>query len=388
MIVSITEDGRKYFSDNSIVPNTKSSTTSLFILDWTFSTDPSQYYQEYKTSFNGRDYTIVGYFSYDQKIKLIDSVDVFNARYEKIASIVDVFRPVGAKPVDIGNDQFYLSPADERLVDGGGDDYADLGDGNDVFYYVSGRDKVYGGAGLDMVEAAGFSHPSLSVAAAGDDWYDVRSGARLLFSTKYVELIAFGGFAARIEGDKVRFETAPELVSSIAAKAAIATAAVFTGLTPSQARFDELVSFGETQYRAYAETGVANPSLGPFEAFGKAYAADVATKSIFASRFGSLGEQAFLDLAYETVFAVKPEAAASAALSAQIAYFGKLYRDVGISGADAALQARGAVLGQIVGYAFTDPVAGARSSLDETVGLVAVAGTSGDYHAFGHPLMG
>ena len=209
MIVSITDDGRKYFSDPSIVANTNSSRTSLFILDWTFPTDPSQYYQDYKTSYNGRDYTIVGYFSYDQKIKLIDSVDVFNARYEKIASIVDIFRPVGTKPVDIGNDQFYLSPADERLVDGGGDDYADLGDGNDVFYYVSGRDKIYGGAGLDMVEAAGFSHPSLSVAAAGDDWYDVRSGARLLFSTKYVELIAFGGFAARIEGDKVRFETAP-----------------------------------------------------------------------------------------------------------------------------------------------------------------------------------
>lgn len=386
MIVSITEDGKTYFSDPSIVANTAGSPTTLFILDWAFSKDPTLYYEEYKYSFNGREYTFVGYFSYDQEVKRIDSVDVFNARYEKIATIVDVFRPVGAKPVDSGNDQFYLSPADERVVDGGGDDYADLGDGNDVFYYTSGRDKIYGGAGIDVVEAAGFAHPSLSVVAAGDDWYDVRSGAKLLFSTKYVELIAFGGFAARIEGETIRFETAPELVSSIAAKAAIATAAVFTGLTPSQARFDELVAFGELQYRSYAEAGVANPSLGPFEAFGKAYAGDLATKGDFADRFGGLGEQAFLDLAYETVFAVKPDAAASAALSAQIAYFSKLYRDVGIAEADAALQARGAVLGQIVGYAFTDPVAGAGSSLGEAVGIVALAGASGDYHAFGQPL--
>lgn len=355
MIVSITEDGHRHFREVGFNIDSAGGRGTMFVTDWQFSTTPGVYYEEYPLFVDGQLYTFVGYFSYDQSLKMIDSVDIFNARYEKIASVVDIFVPVGTKPPDIKNDQFYLSGVDERVVDGGGSDYADLGAGNDVYVYGSGYDKVYGGAGYDIVEAAGHRQAGISVAAAGDDWWDVRSGSTLILSTKYVELIAFGGLAVHIDNGRMRWEAADALVAPIATSATIDTTRIFTGQAPAEHRMADLTEFATLQYNAYAAAGVMNPTLGPFEAFGKAYAADPTTRDRFTAEYGSLSQDDFLDKGYEAVFGVTPSAEARQSLAGQITYFRDLYVGAGIDPDSATLQARGAVLGQIIGYGYITP---------------------------------
>jgi hypothetical protein len=355
MIVSITEDGHRHFKNMGFTIDSAGGRGTMFVTDWQFSSNPELYYEEYKLVVDGHEYTFVGYFSYNQSVKMIDSVNVFNTAYEKVATIVDVFVPVGTKPPDIRNDQFYLSGVDERVIDGGGSDYADLGAGNDVYIYGSGYDKIYGGEGYDLVEAAGFRQAGISIAAVGDDWYDIRSGSTLILSTKYVELIAFGGLAAHIDNGQVRWEAANELIAAISTSATIDTTLIFTGQAPAAQRMADLTLFADSQYRAYAAAGVMNPTLGPFEAFGKAYASDPTTRGMFASEYGSLSEDAFLDKGYAAVFGVAPSADARQALSGQIAYFRDLYVGAGIEPGAAALEARGAVLGQIIGHGYVTP---------------------------------
>ena len=355
MIVSITEDGQRHFKEVGFNIDSAGGRGTMFVTDWLFTSNPGVYYEEYPLVVDGHEYTFVGYFSYDQSVKMIDSVNIFNERYEKVATVVDVFVPVGTRPPDIKNDQFYLSGVDERIIDGGGSDYADLGSGNDVYIYGSGYDKIYGGEGYDLVEAAGFRQAGISVSAAGDDWWDVRSGSTLILSTKYVELIAFGGLAVHIENGHIRWEAANELIAAISTSAIIDTTCIFTGQAPAESRMPDLTLFAESQYRAYAAAGVMNPTLGPFEAFGKAYASDPTTRDRFASEYGSLSEDAFLDKGYAAVFGVAPGADARQALSGQIAYFRDLYVGAGIDPASAALEARGAVLGQIIGYGYISP---------------------------------
>lgn len=381
MIVSITQDGDRHFKSLGFNQGSAAGRGTMFVTDWRFTDNPTVYYEEYATVIDGHTYTVVGYFSYNQSLKMIDSVNIFNERYEKVATVVDVFVPVGTVPVDIRNDQFYMSSVDERIVDGGGNDYADLGSGNDVYVYGSGYDKIYGGEGFDRVESTVYPKIAISVAAAGDEWFDVRSGSTLLFSTKYVELITFDGLAVYIDNGQLRWEADPTLVSSIAARAAIDTTLIFTGQAPADGRLADLGEFAELQYRAYAAAGVMNPTLGPFEAFGKAYASDPTTRDLFASQYGSLSEDSFLDKGYTAVFGVAPSAEARTALAQQIQYFNGLYLGAGIDPASAALEARGAVLGQIVGYGYITP--------DSTgTAAVTLAGVGSDAFGFGEGIFG
>ena len=177
-------------------------------------------------------------------------------------------------------------------------------------------------------------------------------------------------------------------IDIISSAAAIAATSLFTGNVPTPARYAALVDFAKTQFQSYTAMGVGNPSLGPFEALGKAFAADASTKGAFATYFGGGTNSTFVDSAYGYVYGAAPTAGAHASLVSQVDYFTALYKGAGIGAADAQLQARGAVLGQIVGYAFTDSAAASRTVIDDVVNALAAKAAAGDFSSFGKDLPG
>lgn len=164
--------------------------------------------------------------------------------------------------------------------------------------------------------------------------------------------------------------------------AAIAIASFVTGVSPTSDKLDALKIEADKQVASYMKMGVGDPSLGAFEAFGKGFAEDPATG--FASKYGAMSESEFINNVYAAVYGGAPSDGAFQNLASQIAAFMKLYSDAGL--ANAALLAKGAVLGQIVGYAFTDPVAAEKSKLDDQVNKLLVSAAKGDASVFGKPL--
>lgn len=173
------------------------------------------------------------------------------------------------------------------------------------------------------------------------------------------------------------------LAEDMAGAAAIAvTALAVAGGLPRGANYERLVSFGKAQFDSYDSMGVGNPSLGPFEALGRSFAADSVLKTTFASINGRGTAEAFVDKAYVKVFGAHPTEAAKAALVAQVSYFEGLYLGAGIGAADANLQAKGAVFGQIIGYAFADSTGAALSGLDDVVWPLVAQGNAGNFSEF------
>jgi hypothetical protein len=158
------------------------------------------------------------------------------------------------------------------------------------------------------------------------------------------------------------------------------------GTTPTQSAYASLVAFGKAQFASYQSMGVGNPSLGPFEALGRAFASDSLTKPFFATKYDKATVSDFVDTAYSGVFGTAPASDAKAALTAQHVYFENLYRGVGIPTGEAALLAKGAVLGQIVGYAFADTASAAKSGLDNVVNPIVAKANAGDFSDLGKPL--
>jgi len=124
------------------------------------------------------------------------------------------------------------------------------------------------------------------------------------------------------------------------------------GHVPTEAQLDGaagLAAFALAQFNAYAAKGVANPELGPYEALGRALSS---TSGFHAQSDGKADAQFIVD-AYVKAFGGTPGGAQVAHFEDQINYFTNLYKGAGLSAADAALQARGAVYGQIFGIAAT-----------------------------------
>ncbi len=170
---------------------------------------------------------------------------------------------------------------------------------------------------------------------------------------------------------------------SATTQAAVAIVSFITGVTPTSDKLDALKVDADKQVAYYTSIGAANPSLGAFEAFGRALSVDSTTKAGFTSSYGALSTADFINAVYAKVYGVTPSAAALASLTGQIDYFTKLYTDAGLT--DASLQAKGAVLGQIVGYAFTTS-ASANSLLDNQVVAALTAAASGDATVYGKAL--
>jgi hypothetical protein len=170
---------------------------------------------------------------------------------------------------------------------------------------------------------------------------------------------AAAAVAASIDGGVTTFAT---YQAGLIAQAATTTTAAFAlstfieGVVPTSARIDSLTAFAKTQFDYYTNTlKSANAQLGAYEALGKAFAADPTTTASFAARYGALSATDFVTAAYASIFnnSPVPSAGALANLVSQVAYFTDIYTKAGIPAADAALQAKGAVLGQIIGYAST-----------------------------------
>jgi hypothetical protein len=178
-------------------------------------------------------------------------------------------------------------------------------------------------------------------------------------------------------------------------QAEVATYAFLTGNTPSSAQLDSLVTFAKAQTAYYQAQGY-QANLAPFEALGAAIVSDATTKIAFLSKYpASLSNTDFISVIYTgvtggtaPVFTGVPggsELTNGDHFIKQLAFYTNLYQSTGLSAADAALQARGAIAGQIVALAFIDPNVAATSTLDDqTVTFLtqAAAGTA----VYGAPL--
>ena len=120
------------------------------------------------------------------------------------------------------------------------------------------------------------------------------------------------------------------------------------GVIPATvARLESLSNFAEDQFLAYQERGVQNPSLGSYEALGLGFS--VTTE--FQDKYGALTEPAFILKAYADVFGRQATGAQADHFQAQIDYFEMLYAGAHIPEATAEMMAKGAALGQMLGFA-------------------------------------
>ncbi len=166
-------------------------------------------------------------------------------------------------------------------------------------------------------------------------------------------------------------------------QAAVAIASFITGTAPTSAKLDELKVEADKQVKSYTDLGVANPALGAFEAFGRSFATDTTTTAGFNTKYGALSTTDFINLVYAQVYGTTPTAGALANLTAQVTSFTALYTANNVP--NASLAAKGAVLGQIVGYAFTSS-ASANSTLDNQVASLLTAAANGDTSVYNKAL--
>lgn len=163
--------------------------------------------------------------------------------------------------------------------------------------------------------------------------------------------------------------------------AAVAIASFINGVAPTADKLTSLKAEADKQVASYAALKVGNPALGAFEAFGRSFATDAETTAAFNTKYGSLSGADFINAVYFQVYGRAPSADAFANLSGQLTYFNTILANV----PNAALAAKGAVLGQIVGYAFISD-ASANSTLDNAVASFLTSAAKGDSSVFGKAL--
>lgn len=166
--------------------------------------------------------------------------------------------------------------------------------------------------------------------------------------------------------------------------AAVAVAAFVTGSAPSSSHLTELAADARLQLESYTRLGVGNPALGPFEAFGRSFATDPTTQSLFEARYGGLDTAEFIKKIYAELYCGPLSAAAYDSLAGQIAYFDDLLGRANVP--DASLAAKGAVLGQLIGYAFLDAGVSKNAVIDDQVAIALTGAAKGDTGLYGKPL--
>ncbi len=128
------------------------------------------YYEQLKVHAGGENFFLDLRFSTDRDNKrVIDSLEVFDHGYQKVATAIEIGVPVSAGSLAYKDDNLYLTGAVDRVYDAGGNDFVDLGNGNDLFAYLSGRDRIEGGGGLDVVEIDA-ARGDVRMAHAGSTW--------------------------------------------------------------------------------------------------------------------------------------------------------------------------------------------------------------------------
>lgn len=116
----------------------------------------------------------------------------------------------------------------------------------------------------------------------------------------------------------------------------------------------------------------AHAELGPYEALGRG----LASTAEFSSAFAGASDAAFVDTAYSLVLGRAATAAQHDALLTQVSYFEGLYRNAGVPAAQADLETKGAVYGQMIGHAVADPSLGYTATANAILNDFALADTS------------
>lgn len=119
------------------------------------------------------------------------------------------------------------------------------------------------------------------------------------------------------------------------------------GAVPDSPRLTSLANFSESQYQAYQDQGVANPGLGPYEAIGAALGDTAGFLALIAGKTVAQ----IIDAHYRQAFGRAPTAAQVSHFDGQYSYFYGLYTGAGVSASTADARAKGAMLGQLLGYA-------------------------------------
>jgi hypothetical protein len=123
------------------------------------------------------------------------------------------------------------------------------------------------------------------------------------------------------------------------------------------------------------------------EALGRAFSATEAFQAKFGVSAISAGTS-FVDAAYREIFGRGASSDAFANLKGQLDYFEGIYIAAGIPAGDAAIQARGAVYGQMIGYQQTIPAERALTVSDEQARAFLSVVAKGDTSAYGASLEG
>ena len=128
---------------------------------------------------------------------------------------------------------------------------------------------------------------------------------------------------------------------------ALIVASLLEGTVPTSARLDSLTAFSSEQFQYYQRLGVQDARLGPYEALGRAFAATDG----FKAQYGSGGDATYVNAAYLAIFKTNPSSAQATHFLEQDAYLETTYLNAGLTAAESALAARGAVVGQMIGFA-------------------------------------
>ncbi len=128
------------------------------------------YYEQITVHSGGENFLIDLRFTMDKDgLRSINSIEVFDHSYVKVATALEVDVPVSAGSLLYKDDVMYLTGAADRIYDGGGNDYVDLGAGNDLYAFGAGRDRIEGGRGLDVV-TLDVARADVRIAQAGTAW--------------------------------------------------------------------------------------------------------------------------------------------------------------------------------------------------------------------------
>lgn len=332
-----------------------------------------------------------------------------------------------------GNDTIVGNAIDNVIYGGAGSDKLYGLDGNDTFYGGAGNDYIDGGYGNDTAVFSG-TRSNYKVTHNGDgSWtvVDLRSGSPDGMDTlKGIEVLDFSDQNVTIAAPEVppvvtsggTGTVDPALLQSVqSAAVAILRTTLSTdqaqsdagklasgmtmgaylaqlvekaqdstipavivydfvfGTTPDSAHLNALAPFVNTQIFSPGYQATNDPRLGGYEAMGLG----LATTPQFSSLFSQGADSSFITSAYNTAFGRAPLAAQVDHFLDQIHYFEGLYVSAGIDSPTASIDARGAVLGQIIGIAASE--ANNHLALAAENYLVAVANGTASY---GSPLLG
>jgi hypothetical protein len=113
------------------------------------------YYEDASIAYGGSTYNLQVRFGFDPSgAKIFDTIEVFDASYQKVVSLSYINVPVSAGSLTYLDDKLYLTGAADTVYDAGGSDLIDLSGGDDTYHFAGGNDQILGGAGQDIVIVA------------------------------------------------------------------------------------------------------------------------------------------------------------------------------------------------------------------------------------------